>query len=154
MIIRKTCFLFSFLFFLNNKHWRWYICLAFLSLWSEGSLVNEDKQSATNDLIIMYLLCNRRIAKGFKKVIFLLLYFFIFFETWAFNKVQVSNVNYDIPNWVECLPMVRETSVQSQVASYQRLLKRWYLIPPCLTLNDIRHEQSKERTSSLLYTSV
>ena len=33
--------------------------------------------------------------------------------------------------------MVRETWVQSQVASYQRLLK-WYLIPPCLTLSNIR----------------
>ena len=34
--------------------------------------------------------------------------------------------------------MVQETWVQSQVASYQRLLK-WYLIPPCLTLNNIRY---------------
>ena len=32
--------------------------------------------------------------------------------------------------------MVRETWLQSQVASYQRLLK-WYLIPPCLTLSII-----------------
>ena len=34
--------------------------------------------------------------------------------------------------------MIRETSVQSQVASYQRLLK-WDLIPPCLTLSNIRY---------------
>ena len=34
--------------------------------------------------------------------------------------------------------MVRETCVQSQVASYQRLQK-WYLIPPCLTLSNIRY---------------
>ena len=34
--------------------------------------------------------------------------------------------------------MVRETWVQSQVMSYQRLLK-WHLIPPCLTLNNIRY---------------
>ena len=33
--------------------------------------------------------------------------------------------------------MVLEIWVQSQVASYQRLLK-WYLIPPCLTLSNIR----------------
>ena len=39
---------------------------------------------------------------------------------------------------VECLPMVRETLVQSQVMSHQRLLK-WYLIPPCLTLSVIRY---------------
>ena len=34
---------------------------------------------------------------------------------------------------VECSPMVRETWVQSQVESNQRL-KKWYLIPSCLTL--------------------
>ena len=34
--------------------------------------------------------------------------------------------------------MVQETWVQSQVESYQRLLK-WYLIPPCLTLSNIRY---------------
>ena len=56
--------------------------------------------------------------------------------------------------WVECLPVVRETWVQSEVASYQRLLK-WYLIPPCLTLSNMlgiksKVEQSRERTSALL----
>ena len=40
--------------------------------------------------------------------------------------------------WVECSPMVRETRVQSQVESYQRF-KKWYLIPPCLTLSNIRY---------------
>ena len=34
--------------------------------------------------------------------------------------------------------MVRENWVKSQVASYQRL-KKWYLIPPCLTLSNIRY---------------
>ena len=33
--------------------------------------------------------------------------------------------------------MVRENWVQSQLASYQRLLK-WYFIPPCLTFSYIR----------------
>ena len=42
-----------------------------------------------------------------------------------------------IGSWVECSPMIRETGVQSQVGSYQRLLK-WYLIPTCLTLSIIR----------------
>ena len=42
--------------------------------------------------------------------------------------------NRIIGKWVECSPMVRETWVQS---SYQRLWK-WYLIPPCLTLGNIR----------------
>ena len=40
--------------------------------------------------------------------------------------------------WVECPPVVWETRVQSQIASYQRL-KKWYLIPPCLTLSNIRY---------------
>ena len=43
--------------------------------------------------------------------------------------------------WVECSPMVRETWVQSQIASYQRLLK-WYVIPLCLTLSNIRYVSS------------
>ena len=40
--------------------------------------------------------------------------------------------------WHECSPMVWETWVQSQVASYRRL-KKCYLIPPCLTLSNIRY---------------
>ena len=39
---------------------------------------------------------------------------------------------------LECSPMARETWVQSQVKSYQRL-KKWYLMPPCLTLSIIRY---------------
>ena len=38
----------------------------------------------------------------------------------------------------ECSPMVRKTWIQSQVASYERLLK-WYLMLPCLTLSNIRY---------------
>ena len=34
--------------------------------------------------------------------------------------------------------MVREIEVQSQIGSYQRL-KKWYLIPPCLTLSIITY---------------
>ena len=40
--------------------------------------------------------------------------------------------------WLESLPMVRETGVQSQVELYQRL-KKWYLMSPSLTLNIIRY---------------
>ena len=43
--------------------------------------------------------------------------------------------------WIECLPMAWETVVQSQVNSYQ-WLKKWYLIPPCLTLSIIRYGSS------------
>ena len=34
--------------------------------------------------------------------------------------------------------MVRKTWVQSQIVSYQRL-EKWYLIPPCLTVSNIRY---------------
>ena len=40
--------------------------------------------------------------------------------------------------WLECSLMAQETGVHSQVESYQRL-KKWYLIPPCLTLSIIRY---------------
>ena len=47
--------------------------------------------------------------------------------------------------------------VHSQVESCQRL-KKWYLTLPCLTLSIVRIkgkvEQSKERSSALLYTLV
>ena len=43
--------------------------------------------------------------------------------------------------------MVQETWVHSQVTSYQTLLK-WYLIPPCLTLSNIRYV-SKIKWSNL-----
>ena len=35
------------------------------------------------------------------------------------------------------IDLIRETEVQSQVESYQRL-KKWYLMPPCLALSIIR----------------
>ena len=41
-------------------------------------------------------------------------------------------------HWWVCSPMVRETGVQFQVESYQRL-KKWYLMPLCLTLSIIRY---------------
>ena len=40
--------------------------------------------------------------------------------------------------WLECLPKAWETWVHSLVKSYQRL-KKWYLMPPCFTLNIIRY---------------
>ena len=41
------------------------------------------------------------------------------------------------PKVIQCSPIVRETDVQSQVESYQRL-KKWYLMSPCLILSIIR----------------
>ena len=64
-------------------------------------------------------------------------------DTWFHqrNKVchKILGVKLSgVTKWVECSPMVRETWFQSQVASYQRFLK-WYSILPCLTLSNIRY---------------
>ena len=40
--------------------------------------------------------------------------------------------------WVEFSPLIQETEVQFHVESYQRL-KKWYLMPPCLTTNILRY---------------
>ena len=45
---------------------------------------------------------------------------------------------YELTHQFEYLSMARETGVQSQAESYQRL-KKWYLISPYLTLNIIRY---------------
>ena len=49
-----------------------------------------------------------------------------------FNGFKYCNIT------ATCSPIARETWVQSQVESYQRL-KKWYLMPPCLTLSIIRY---------------
>ena len=56
---------------------------------------------------------------------------------WDYPKGHVPNFQ-GLVQWVECSPIIRETLVQSQVASYQRL-KKWYLIPPFLTLSNTRY---------------
>ena len=58
---------------------------------------------------------------------------FIYHDHYYGNKI----VCICYQHWVEHSPMVRETGVQSQVESYQRL-KIWYLMPLRLTLNFIR----------------
>ena len=52
-----------------------------------------------------------------------------------------------LANWVEYSRMIRETWLQFQVASYQRH-KKWYLIPPCLTLSNIRYVSRVKWTNS------
>ena len=47
--------------------------------------------------------------------------------------------HYELAWWLDYSPMACETWVQCQVESYQRL-KKWYLMPPCLTLSIIRYE--------------
>ena len=52
--------------------------------------------------------------------------------------INIHKDSSSLAKWVNCSLMAQQTLVQSQVASYQRLLK-WYLIPPCLTLSNIRY---------------
>ena len=54
-----------------------------------------------------------------------------------FNLRSAKTSLWRLAWWFECSPMARETWVQSQVESYQRL-KKWYLLPPCLTLSITR----------------
>ena len=51
---------------------------------------------------------------------------------------KIISDNLTICLQTECSPMVWETGVQSQVASYQRL-EKWYLIYSWLTLSIIRY---------------
>ena len=60
------------------------------------------------------------------------IYIYIVYIEWVFQKNRYHFV------YIECSPIARETWVQSQVESYQRL-KKWYLMPPCLTLSIIRY---------------
>ena len=53
----------------------------------------------------------------------------------SYISIIIRLLTSSLAQWVECLPM---TWVQSQVTTYQRLLK-WYLIPACLTLSNIRY---------------
>ena len=55
-------------------------------------------------------------------------------------------IDTHIHDWLECSPMARETWVQSLVEAYQRL-KKWYLMPPCLTLSIIRYESRVKRNN-------
>ena len=74
------------------------------------------------------------------------------------NSLSVDdNIYIYICIYIYKLRMVRETRVQSQVESYQRL-KKWYLVPPCLTLSIIRYvsrgkwnNPRKEVASSLTF---
>ena len=51
--------------------------------------------------------------------------------------VNKTSLYLEIP-LASCLPIARETGVQSHVDSYQRL-KKWYLMPLCLTPSIIRY---------------
>ena len=61
-----------------------------------------------------------------------------YFTYFYFMGTTLGVVNRTLAYRLKCSPMARETWVQSQVESYQRL-KKWYLMPPCLTLSIIRY---------------
>ena len=66
-------------------------------------------------------------------------YFYFHFTKTCFSEyITHCSVNFIWFTLLECSPMARETWVQSQVESYQRL-KKWYLLPLCLTLSNIRY---------------
>ena len=59
-------------------------------------------------------------------------------KSFLFSGILLSILTGSLAQWVDCSPMNRETWVQFQVASHQRLLK-WYLIPPSFTLSSKRY---------------
>ena len=63
---------------------------------------------------------------------------FVFFEKHANLNSYKNNLYRILAERLECSPVARETWVRSQIESYQRL-KKWYLMPPCLTLSIIRY---------------
>ena len=54
-----------------------------------------------------------------------------------FTIIEI-NGTAPLASWLKCLPVAWETGVPSKVASYQRI-KKWYLMPPYLTLGIIRY---------------
>ena len=101
---------------LSIKQWR--IKYHFLRLWYDS----------TWD----WVLISRAIGEHFILTLFLMKFYSYIYCYMALSILTETG------SFVECSPMVRETWVQSQVESYQRL-KNWYLIPPCLTLSNIRY---------------
>ena len=67
------------------------------------------------------------------------LWLVLIMDFWCIWKKQFRTFlgSTAIGQFVECSVMVRESGVQSQVESYLGL-KKWYFMPPCLTLSIIR----------------
>ena len=63
-------------------------------------------------------------------------HFQIFGKFQVFIIIVIIFIAVSLAQWLVCSPMAWETRVQSQVKSYQRL-KKWYLMPPCLTLKNV-----------------
>ena len=89
----------------------------------------------------MYILFPEKISLFPEKISLfpLISWFVLYLILQAFtNQNAIKSMNPIIfTMFWECSPMARETWVQSKVESYQRL-KKWYLMPPYLTLSIIR----------------
>ena len=90
------------------------------------------------------------------------------FDLFLFLKIRFTSTRLifvknfftgSLGQWVECLPMVRETGVKSHVVSYQRL-KKMVLDTSLLYTQHYKVrfkgkvEQSRKRSCALPYTSV
>ena len=84
---------------------------------------------------IFFLSCPRNCDQGL--IVVIVYYFQIHRTIFLYSCFLRVFFAHGPINWLECLPMVQETGVQSQVKSYQKL-KKWYLMPPWLTLSIIR----------------
>ena len=67
-------------------------------------------------------------------------------EIWSYLEGECK-LTSPLAKWVECLPVVQETGVQSQVKSYQKF-KKWYWMTPCLTLSILRYRSMVKMSSS------
>ena len=67
------------------------------------------------------------------------IFFAKFYKAFFLLDIDIPRLKSPVVYHLHISPMVRETGVQSQFESYQSLKKKWYLIPPCLTLSIIRY---------------
>ena len=88
--------------------------------------------------IYIYILCEYKYIHTICLRVYIYIYIYIYCRTNVLCVDGILRVFIYIYIERECSPMARETWVQSQVESYQRL-KKWYLMPPCLTLSIIRY---------------
>ena len=71
--------------------------------------------------------------------VFVYIYICIYIYLYILYFIRFLLIIIIIIHIYECVsPMVRETWVQPQVVSYRRL-EKWYSMPPCLTLSNIRY---------------
>ena len=101
--------------------------------WNKGEKLTEEYCGVTFTLTPIFHIIKRKKNNN----IYIYIYIYIYVCVGGVNNGQKFPMFIiKMQTWVECSPMARETRVQSQVESYQRL-KKWYLILPCLTLSNI-----------------